>query len=238
MVSTISSARLSPDTASAAISYLDRYLSSSRPSANRARNDRREYQRAAMGCLYVAIKVHESVEVDAKAMSQLSRGMLKEDDILGCEREILEALRWNLNGPTAGHFVDRIVDLLPQNDKAKEQLRRDARQQVSPSIMQDYSFVPLRRSTVAAAAVLNSLKGIPRSELSLEKRLRFVASMSSALQVDLTSKFVMAVRRRLVEVSVSNSLCEMSSLGGSSAKSEVVDGEMQRRSSSVSLECN
>lgn len=93
--------------------YLDRFLSSQTEAAVRALANRKEFQLFSMTALYVAIKVHETLEVDVVVMSKLSRGDYSTEDFLRAELELLRVLEWRLNGPTSTDFVHRLFSLLP-----------------------------------------------------------------------------------------------------------------------------
>jgi len=101
-----------------ASSYLDRFLSSSDESAETALFNRKEYQLFSMTSLYLAIKVHETIEVDVSIMVKLSRGDYRVEDFVRAEADLIRALAWRLNGPTPTEFVRRFVSLLPP-DAAK-----------------------------------------------------------------------------------------------------------------------
>lgn len=53
----IDSTRLQRESASVAMSFLDRFLSSNSERASKAKTNRKEYQLAAITCLYIAVKV-------------------------------------------------------------------------------------------------------------------------------------------------------------------------------------
>ncbi|KAL3773546.1 hypothetical protein ACHAWO_012422 [Cyclotella atomus] len=74
----------------AAISYFDRYLSSSDPSAKQALTRIFQFQLAFVGCLVIALK-----------------------DIIDTEGKILKALNWYLNGPTPNDFIEGFLGVVP-----------------------------------------------------------------------------------------------------------------------------
>jgi hypothetical protein len=90
--------RLQRETASVSMSYLDRFMCTSSPSAEKARLNRKEYQLVVLTTLYIATKIFEPFAMDASLVSRLSRGLHSEEEIVALEYEILVALQWRVNG--------------------------------------------------------------------------------------------------------------------------------------------
>mmetsp|Transcript_14248 Transcript_14248/g.17310 ORF Transcript_14248/g.17310 Transcript_14248/m.17310 type:complete len:382 (+) Transcript_14248:226-1371(+) len=108
-----------------AMDYLDRFIL--------LYNDRREidsmmYQLAAMGCLYIAVKIHR-VGDDSRGRntsgvyrsfrlddySRLSRGQFTEQDLTQMELVICRTLNWKLNPVTPTCFLVPLLGLFVQN---------------------------------------------------------------------------------------------------------------------------
>ena len=122
----------------------------------------------AMASLYVAIKIIESIEIDAATISRLSIGLQSAEDIISCERDILTSLCWKVQGPTPFQFISYILELLPDDSTRSavaKKLYHDSLQQIELAIT-DYAFVILRHSSIAIASILNSLESIPRDLFS------------------------------------------------------------------------
>ena len=206
---TISCARLSRETAVVAISYLDRFLScscsssSSSPRAKKALMDRKEYQLVAMTCLYLAIKIHEPKMMDAETISSLSRGVHTGQDILARERELLTSLRCKVNDVTPLHFTSRMLNLLPQDlpesrKKALHELCEASLQEQILLAIEDYGFVIVRRSSIAIAAMINSLKNVPQDILSSHEKKQYLQVLSDAFGFNIAkSPLINAVASRL-----------------------------------------
>lgn len=196
----IDSTRLQRETASVAMGYLDRFLSSSAPRAATARSNRKEYQLAAMTCLYIAVKMREPFEMDAGLMSRLSRGVHSAEEITSLEYDILIALQWKVNGPTPIQIVNHILELLPDSAKRAAPTLYEHSHFQAELAVGDYAYVPhLRQSTIAVASILNSLGGIDRRSFPFNDCIQFVRLISTALDVDIDSPLVNAVRARLLE---------------------------------------
>jgi len=196
----IDSTRLHRETASVAMGFLDRFLCSNSQRGTTARYDRKEYQLAAMTCLYIAVKIREPFEMDATLMSRLSRGLHSAEEITSLEYDIMIALQWKVNGPTPCQFVNYILELLPESTKSVAPTLYEHSHFQTELATGDYAFVPnLRESTIAVASILNSLGSVEQDTFPFNECIQFVRSISVAFDLDLDSPMVNAVRERLLE---------------------------------------
>jgi hypothetical protein len=120
------------------VSYAMNYLD--RVAALKPQVGNKEYQRLAVSCLYLAIKLHGEMEdyeqgyyEERKKLSlsvyvELGRGLLTEELICATELEVLRMLRWRVNPPTSTCFLQSFLALLPPlNTVARSQLLDQAR---------------------------------------------------------------------------------------------------------------
>ena len=110
---------------SIAISYQDRFLSTSMGSTARTR--REIFRIASVTCLYIAIKLYvpDKWNVTAHAFAQLCRGTISGNCINDMELQILFALGWNVHPPVPWLYVEQIVDLITTTLTAgNEELRQ------------------------------------------------------------------------------------------------------------------
>jgi hypothetical protein len=201
------------ETVAISMSYLDRFLSTSRPRALKAMNDRKEYQLAAMTSLYVAIKLFEPMTMDPGLLSAISHGCYSEDDIVAMEQEILTALSWKMNGPTAHDFVSHLMALLPTSalngDESTVMTLHDfSKFQVEIAVC-DYDIALQKPSIVALAAILNSAEGIDEKVFSARSRFEFFQCISREGGMNPFSFEVNAARIRLLELFSNNSGYEL-----------------------------
>jgi len=201
------------ETVAISMSYLDRFLSSSRPRARRALRDRKEYQLAAMTTLYIAIKLFEPMAMDAGLLSAISHGCYTEMDIVDMEQEILTALSWMMNGPTAHDFLSHIIALMPpsacdNDDAAVTTLLDFSRFQVEIAVC-DYDFALQKPSVLALAAILNSAEGIDEEVFSAPRRFEFLQTIADESGMNPFSSQVNAARVRLLELFAKNSGYEL-----------------------------
>ena len=216
------------ETATIAIGYLDRFMSTNVPRANRARCNRREYQLIGLTCLYIAVKITEPVLLSADVMSEISRGTYSEETIKCCERHVLATLQWKLSGPTSNQFIHYLLQLVvaaPREDSDKTiEICSVAQGQVEVAVI-DAACVPLRRSTIAIAAILNALQEqqedtdncnddqatAPQDEdttevtttpaLSSDKEQELISKISNVVGYDITeSQMIHVCRERLANL--------------------------------------
>jgi len=145
--------KANPDTCSAAMSNLDRFLSTER--GNFALKDRRWFQLAVMCSLQLAIKIHDSEKLEMSAILQLGRGSFTADEVVLMEEEILSALGWRICPPTPYAYLEVLIELVPSTP-TKQLLFNNARKQIHRSIAQ-YRFSTASQSLLAIAAMLNAI---------------------------------------------------------------------------------
>lgn len=150
------------ETVSIAMSYLDRFLCSGSPRAEQVINCRKEYQLASMATLFMAIKINEPVIVDVTMLADLSKGLYTPKDFRQMEIDVLFALNWRVNGPTAQSFVAHLLTLMqkqmpnrPVHDLQK--ILDQAMYQVELSAG-DYELMTQKPSVIATASIRNCVE--------------------------------------------------------------------------------
>ena len=192
---------LRTETAIVAVNYLDRFLCSDISSkAKTARCDRMEYQLVALTCLFVSVKINDSVNVE-ETMSLIlsSSGLYTASDLRQCEEAILQGLQWRMQGPTACIFVMCLLDLVPDSVKTDELMAKmyaDTIQQIKLATG-DYACIILRPSCLAIASLLNVLEGVTEEDFPSASRREFFYKVSNAFHVEVTSKLMNAIKMRL-----------------------------------------
>lgn len=86
-------------------------------------NSPRDYQLCAMTALHLALKVYDSPTVRVVKLSclvKLGNGEFTEQDIIQKEQDLVQALGWRINPPTADCFLQRYMELLPFLDDGEE----------------------------------------------------------------------------------------------------------------------
>lgn len=172
------------ETVGIGMSYLDRYMCSKK--GKKALGDRKEYQLVAMTCLYIAIKLHEPLEMETSLLADLSRGCYTEMEFANMEKCILEAIEWRVSGPTPLAFVLHFISFLPGiiSSSVVEAIFDYARYQTELAIG-DHYFVKSKPSVIGMAALLNALEGMDTSLVPARIQQRLVREIVMHTDMDL-----------------------------------------------------
>ena len=172
------------ETVGIGMSYLDRYLCSNK--GKKALGDRKEYQLVAMTCLYIAIKLHEPLEMETSLLADLSRGCYTEMEFANMEQLILEGIDWRVSGPTPLAFVLHFLTFLPNNipSSVEEAIFDYARYQTEIAIA-NHSFVKIKPSVIGMAALINSIEGMDTSLLPERVQERFIRTIIMYTSIDI-----------------------------------------------------
>ena len=164
------------------MSYLDRYLCSRQ--GRSALANRKEYQLTAMTALYIAIKIHEPLEMETALLADLSRGCYEEMEFVHKEEELLQALKWRVGGPTCLGFIQHYLALMPDSvhPAIAEALMEYARYQIELAIS-EHSLVDMPPSELAFAALLNALEGMDINLLPPKTQAKFVRTIEKVASV-------------------------------------------------------
>ena len=164
------------------MSYLDRYLCSRQ--GRSALANRKEYQLTAMTALYIAIKIHEPLEMETALLADLSRGCYEEMEFVHKEEELLQALKWRVGGPTALGFIQHYLALLPDtvHTAVAEALMEYARYQTELAIS-EHSLVDMSPSEIAYAALLNAMEGMDINLLTPKTQAKFLRTLERVVGI-------------------------------------------------------
>jgi len=170
------------ETVGIGMSYLDRYLCT--PRGREALCNRKEYQLAAMTALYIAIKLHEPLEMETSLLADLSRGCYQEMEFVAMEQTILQALNWRVNGPTALGFITYFMALVPSSvhPSVTAAIYDYARYQTELAIA-EHAFVAVKPSEIALAALLNAMEGMDTNLLPLKVQGKFIRNIERFFEI-------------------------------------------------------
>jgi Cyclin, N-terminal domain len=87
----------------------------------------RRFQMASMACLYLSAKIHEEHCLTPEQMATMSSGRFEAHEIVDMEQEILVALKWRVNPPTASSYVRVLLSQLESQLSTKDDSNRIAR---------------------------------------------------------------------------------------------------------------
>jgi hypothetical protein len=142
-----------------AISYFDRYLSSSKQNVKQVIGDRGLVQLAFVSCLVIALKVRSGICVDMNYVSdELCGGSYVASDVTEMEFEILGSLKWRLNGPTPHDFIVAFLQVLPSTEPNELEILSRYSNHVASVGIANY-FVALHSpSSIAYASICCALE--------------------------------------------------------------------------------
>jgi len=177
------------------MSYLDRFLCTTYGTP--FLEDRKLFQLAAMCCLYMSAKLFESRSLDLGLLSQLSRGVYSEKEIADMETTILCALNWFVHPPTAVSFINESLRSLPSLPLHSEDLAAivDLSRRQTFLAVRDFSFVSLKQSSIAVAAIVNSLSTV--SNITGPARSTILSHISEVTGINLRSPEITQARDML-----------------------------------------
>jgi len=149
--------KLSRQSVHVAISCMDRFLSTKEGLPYLA--SRSLFQLANVTCLYIAIKVHEPVELSLSLLIELCRGAYNQEQILKTENIVLSAIGWAVNPPSSHEFIRYFIDILPDKiqEKQRKELNEIAAHQADTALMNYNLSVLCNQSVIAIASLINAL---------------------------------------------------------------------------------
>ena len=187
--------KLSRHAVSRSMNYLDRYIAASMIAnndynASSAQShhllDKRQYQLAAMTCLYISIKLHEPLAMDASLLAEISAGCYTTSEILAMESHILNVLEWKVNGPTVQEYIVYMLGLCNPEwygyDLTTLRELLDASRFQCELAICDYELsIHCPASVVAVSCILNALEGVEEGCMSCQARFDYMARLWSSL---------------------------------------------------------
>jgi len=146
------------DLAAMTMINVDRYTST--PQGYSTLFDRERYQLCVMAAFYLGAKITQPEALDPQSVASLSKGKMTRADIEQMEMDILVALKWRVNPPTALTFAEHMFESFPayvMDSETKSQLLDMTKVQLEASTT-DYKLCLHRPSRLAFGAVLNALE--------------------------------------------------------------------------------
>jgi Cyclin, N-terminal domain len=191
--------RLEIETVSIAMNYADRMCAKDPTILSNPA----QYQLVVMTSLYTAAKIHAQEALSPNLVSRLSNESYSAPEIEQQERNLMAALQWRLNPPTAHAFVHQFMDLYgpvltPHERHAVTQF---AMQQLDEYGCQFQCCTKVRGSVLACCAILNAVEHLPTT-LANEKRLAMMGyNLARLLGIDPTLDYSMISGAKFVLLS-------------------------------------
>jgi len=150
-----------------AMEMVDRFLSKPSHFSYDVLTERNKFQLLAMAALNIAIKTTQKIVVGCDFLAASSLGMYSVEDIEVMEMNILEGLSWRVCAPTSIQMAHYIVSLLLPHVDLPELtwgwILDEVRYQTEHAV-RDYYLSTKRPSTLAVAAIFNSLEQIDQQD--------------------------------------------------------------------------
>jgi len=185
---------LNYETLAVATSYLDRFIATE--TGSKALIDSSYFQLAGMTALYIAVKIYEADVIDPSILSKLSHGLYSIDKIESMEMEILVALKWRVNPPTALAFVRQFLEIIPSYATTYSSTMNDIVYELSQMqtelSLRDNRLIAVRNSTIAFASLMNALESI--SCLDRQTLGLIGCHISKIINIDWCSKDFMDIK--------------------------------------------
>ncbi|KAL7496430.1 hypothetical protein ACHAWT_007806 [Skeletonema menzelii] len=175
---------------------------------------------ASLTTLHIAIKVNEVRKIKLGTLANLSRGQFGPSHIEEMEWNVLTSLEWKIHPPTSMSFISHLLLLLPPqvDDACKEEIYALSRYITELSVC-DSAFVEINPSSVAFAAILNSLEDRKyRKFISSSVRDQFVRSIERHVDIRQDDEHVVMARPKLRRLLKNSFAQDASSQGGSSSQ--------------------
>jgi hypothetical protein len=195
----VDTCQLERETVAIAMDLVDRFLSNkSSTAAMDVLGDRIQFQLLSLTALYVSIKISQKIALGSDFFSVISRELYPVKDIEAMELILLKELSWCISPPTCVQMAHHILTLsstLVCFDKASlAALLNDVDYQAECAV-RDYYFVTQRPSTLAMAAIINS---VDRIEGSQERQdiIRAVLSVTKYAEFE-SIEVILATRIKL-----------------------------------------
>jgi len=170
------------ETVAIAMNCLDRFMATS--CGEEILLDRDLYQLAAMTALYSSVKIHEQEAMDPNLVSHLSQGKHSTAAVEAMEVQMLNAIQWRVNQPTAMSFTRLIINELISDhllSPCEKETIIDLTQIQIELTTQDYAFSTVNGSSIAFASMLNAIESCTDNGMFLAN---FETTITKILQVD------------------------------------------------------
>jgi len=150
--------------------------------------------------MYIAMKIFNPRKITLMSLSGLSRGEFSTRNIEEMEMLILEKLNWNVYPPTAASYVHIFISLMPPIRPSVKNTILQRACFFSELALFEYAFITERPSTIALAAVLNSIDGLDITLMSLRDRCKFISDIEDLCVLDKSMKDILRLRECLWEL--------------------------------------
>lgn len=137
-----------------------------------------------MTALYVAIKLHEPLEMETSLLADLSRGCYTEMEFVEMEQTMLQALEFRVNGPTPLSFLQHFMSMVSAtvHPTVADLVMDYARYQMELAVSEQ-AFAHIKPSELALAALLNALEGMDTSLFPVHEQAKLLRKIEHATEI-------------------------------------------------------
>jgi hypothetical protein len=193
--------QLERETVAMAMEMVDRFLSNkSSTVAMDVRRDRIQFQLLTLSALYISIKISMEVALGSDFFASISRELYPVQEIEAMELILLQELSWCISAPTCVQMARHILTLLATHvtlEKTTWAAILDEVEYQAEHAVRDYYFVTQRPSTVAMAAIFNTVNRCGKHES--QAIVRAVLSIIKNAEFD-SIEVILATRSKLYSV--------------------------------------
>ena len=179
-----------------ALEMVDRFLSKPSKESEAVLCDCMQYQLLTVTALYIAVKTSGETVLGIDFFCCISNDLYSVKEIEAMERTLLHGLSWCISAPTCVQMAHHILTLISADIQCEVKTWNAILDEVmfqAEHTVREYYFVTQRPSTVAMAAIFNTLE-------LLDKRngRAFVRSLLSILNDDFDSlEIILATKNKL-----------------------------------------
>jgi len=187
----------SRETVGIGTSIFDRYLSSGQGKSAEALRNKHQFQLAAITAFYMAVKLHEPVQLGIHELVRLCRGLYEKGAIVEMELDILHSLKWRvcMSATTPLEYVRHFMQLLPMSASTADVILENATKYAECAIA-NLAFSACRVSAVGIACLAGALHDT-EALTSLEKESIW-HQLATKVNFDIASTETRKVERQLL----------------------------------------
>lgn len=137
--------------------------------------------------------------IPIEALIQMSRGNICADDVKVMEMNMLIALKWRLNPPTAVAFARELLSLMPVMARQRQNILELSHHLLEHSVMDSF-FIAVPTSSIAAATILVAASYSLGGEIPPFVLGEFEENLARYASIDIRSYDICILHDRLDQV--------------------------------------
>ena len=155
---------------------------------------------AAMTTLQLAIKINDPKKLNLNSYCLLSQGRFSPKQVEEMERQILQALDWQVTPPTALAFIGNMLLFLPTEIHNCVNEIYELARYISELSTHDSLLITTDASVVALAAILTAMDSLSISKVPIWAREYFILTLSDRMKLYANCRKVRKIIDRLRQI--------------------------------------